>query len=179
MSEDAASVMSDRRDDARFWAIYDDAVPQIYAYLVRRTGKSAAEDLTQEVFLTAARTYAAGGERKVTMPWLMTVAKSRLVDFHRAEGRRRRNLQLAWSGSSEAMEKSAEEAADARRLAPAVEAALEGLPDAQRVVLMLHHVDDLSVADVAERLGKSVRATESLLARARRAFRTAFGEVSR
>jgi RNA polymerase sigma-70 factor (ECF subfamily) len=41
---------------------------------------------------------------------------------------------------------------------------------------MLRYVDDLSVAEVARLLGKSVRATESLLARARTALRAAYEE---
>ncbi len=178
MSDDVAPVMPHRQEDARFWAFYDDAVPQVYGYLVRRTGKSAAEDLTQEVFVTAARTFASGDRHKVTVPWLMTVAKSRLIDFHRAEGRRRRNLELAWSARGETTARSAEDASAASVLAPAVEAALDALSDAQRTALVLHHLDDLSVAEVAGRMGKSVRATESLLARARRTFRAAFEERS-
>jgi RNA polymerase sigma-70 factor (ECF subfamily) len=41
---------------------------------------------------------------------------------------------------------------------------------------MLRYLDDLSVAEVAGLLGKSVRATESLLVRARTALRAAYRE---
>ena len=49
--------------------------------------------------------------------------------------------------------------------------ALDGLaqlPAAQRAALVFRYVDDLSTAEVAELLDRSVAATESLLARARR-----------
>ena len=53
-------------------------------------------------------------------------------------------------------------------------AALARLPDDQRVALILRYVDDLTVADVANELGRSVRATESLLVRARRTLRAVY-----
>jgi RNA polymerase sigma-70 factor, ECF subfamily len=57
-------------------------------------------------------------------------------------------------------------------------AALQALSAPYRLALMLRYLDDLSVADVARLLGKSVRATESLLARARTALRAAYEEES-
>ena len=47
---------------------------------------------------------------------------------------------------------------------------LARLTPMHRLVLVLHYVDDLSVADVALAIGRSVRACESLLVRARRAL---------
>lgn len=44
---------------------------------------------------------------------------------------------------------------------------LVGLSSRERAAVVMHHVDGLSVADVAKELGATVRATESLLARAR------------
>jgi DNA-directed RNA polymerase specialized sigma24 family protein len=42
------------------------------------------------------------------------------------------------------------------------------LGDTQRAALIFRYVDDMSVAEVAEQLDRSLSATESLLARARR-----------
>lgn len=167
--------MSDSCQD-EFWDVYDETLPRVYGFLVRRTGDSTAEDLTQEVFVTAARTWSAGGRARVTLPWLLTVARSRLIDHYRAEQRRHRNLQAAWSARSRRVAASAEDSSEATRLAPATEAALAALSGPQRAALVLHHLDDLSVAEVAETLARSVPATESLLARARRSFRTALKE---
>lgn len=178
MSEDVAPRIESRTDEASFWASYDEAVPHVYGFLVRRADRSVAEDLTQEVFVTAARTYRDGGAAKVTLPWLLTVARSRLVDHYRAEGRRERNLRLAWSARGPEHAAGAEAVAADAAFTARTEAALQAVPALQRAALVLHHLDDLSVADVADQLGKSVRATESLLARARRSFRTAFEEVA-
>jgi RNA polymerase sigma-70 factor (ECF subfamily) len=44
----------------------------------------------------------------------------------------------------------------------------------QRAALVLRHLDGYSVPEVAAALGRSVEATESLLARGRRHFRRAY-----
>ena len=56
--------------------------------------------------------------------------------------------------------------------------ALAAVPSPQREALALRHLDGLSVPEVARALGRSVEATESLLARARRAFRRSFEELA-
>jgi RNA polymerase sigma-70 factor (ECF subfamily) len=50
-------------------------------------------------------------------------------------------------------------------------ALLAALPDQERWALSLQVVDELTVAEVAELLGRSLEATTSLLARARRRLR--------
>jgi len=52
--------------------------------------------------------------------------------------------------------------------------ALARLSDDQRAALVLRYVDDMSVRDVARMLGRGVRATESLLVRARESLRTEY-----
>ena len=57
----------------------------------------------------------------------------------------------------------------------AVRQALRMLPLAQRAAVVLHYLDDLPVDEVATRLGKTYKSTESLLSRARRSLRTSGG----
>lgn len=174
----AGSTIPGSREDG-FWALYEAGLPRVFGYLARRTDRSTAEDLTQEVFTTAARTWGTGDHDRVTLPWLLTVAKSRLIDHARSEARRSRNLAAVGARRQTQQAASAEDTAAAARFAPETERALDALPGQQRTALVLHHLDDLSVADVADVLGCSVRAAESLLARARRSFVAAFQEASR
>ena len=51
---------------------------------------------------------------------------------------------------------------------------LDGLGAHHRAALTLRYVDDLRVRDVASLIGRSVEATETLLVRAKRAFRHAY-----
>jgi RNA polymerase sigma-70 factor (ECF subfamily) len=56
----------------------------------------------------------------------------------------------------------------------AVLSALTSLRGEQQLALTLRHLDGLSVREIGELLGRSAKATESLLARARDAFRKAY-----
>ena len=60
-----------------------------------------------------------------------------------------------------------------RRKPTVISAALDSLPHRQRTVLTLRHVDGWSVGEIAEGLGITYLAAESLLSRSRRAFASA------
>ena len=109
----------------------------------------------------------------------ITVARSRLIDHMRAQQRRERKLSMAWSAAEQGERQGIVlDDAPSADMGAATERALGELAEAERCVLVLHHLDGLSVADVADSIGRSVRATESLLARARRKFRAAFEETT-
>ena len=70
--------------------IYDRALPQVYGYLLDRCGDVAtAEDLTSETFLAAV---AAPRPGDVSVPWLIGVARHKLVDHWRRRSRDERLL---------------------------------------------------------------------------------------
>jgi len=148
-------------------AFYDRAVREVYRYFHRATAGDGrlTEDLTQETFLACVRAAGRGERDSLTMPWLMGVARHKLVDHYRRRRREEHKLTLAWSAAPpEAVEPDPDmTGADALR-------ALGRLSDSHRVVLVLRYLDDLPVARVAATIGKSVRATESLIVRARRAL---------
>jgi RNA polymerase sigma-70 factor (ECF subfamily) len=53
---------------------------------------------------------------------------------------------------------------------------LARLPEHHRTVLALRYLDDRSVPECAELIGRTVHATEALLVRARRAFKSEYPE---
>jgi RNA polymerase sigma-70 factor (ECF subfamily) len=57
-----------------------------------------------------------------------------------------------------------------------VTAALATLPDRYEAVLRMKYLDRMSVADMAAANGETEKAVESLLSRARAAFREAYGD---
>jgi RNA polymerase sigma-70 factor (ECF subfamily) len=153
-------------------AVLDAELGNVFSFILRRCGdRAVAEDLTSDVFLRAVRE-AKLGRTVVTPAWLTTVARNRLIDHWRRTARERRRLQLAWSGPD-----SDEWTDDGSPLEPeVVHQVMGGLAPAYQAVLSLRYLDDLSVPEVADALGRSVHATESLLVRARRAFRTSYQE---
>ena len=162
----------DRTDEERFWERFGPSFGTVYRFLRQRCDTPTAEDLTQEVFLDLARRFRRGDDLDgLTTGWLITVARSRLIDHVRARDRQERKLQLAWSAARTAEMGSTAPDGSPAELGRRTELALRTLSETERCAVLLHHLDGLPIADVATSLGRSVRATESLLARARRKFR--------
>ncbi len=152
-----------------FRAFYDNALPQVFAHLLRRCDgdRGLAEDLTQETFLVAARKVREGRADQLSVPWLVTVAQNKFLDHLRRRRREERNLVVAWqNGEHDELRRWRHE----RDRGLACEA-VEELPASQRAALLLFYLEDLTVVQTAARLGKGVHATESLLARGRLALR--------
>ena len=151
-----------------FIAVYRDTVRDVYSYLASRVGdRSTAEDLTQEVFIAGAHRFAGGDD--VDTAWLIAVARHKLVDHWRARSREDRKLAVVHASESRHDPGAPVEGGAAM-------AALAELNPTYRTALVLRHVDDLSVPEVAAHLGRTVEATEQVLTRARTAFRHLYQE---
>lgn len=143
--------------------LYEAALPRVYGYLLPRCGDRAqAEELTSETFLAAVKAARDGGP--VSTPWLIGIARHKLVDHWRRQSRERRGLRLLY-------EDPLDDPWDTEVDALHAHAVLAELSAHHRCALTLRYLDGLPVAEVAEHLGRTVHATEALLTRARTAFR--------
>lgn len=155
-----------------FLQLYDTALPQVYGYLLRRCGsREAAEELTSETFLAAVDA-ARKRSDELDVAWLIGVARHKLADHWRTLARDQRNLHAV--ASDPTIERAADDPWDTRLDALHARAALDRIAPQHRAALTLRYVDDLPVPDVAALLGRTVHATEALLVRARREFRTTY-----
>lgn len=161
------------RDEVQFRDWYDATLPRVYRYLVARCGgdEALAEELTQQTFVEAIRHRERFDGRADVVTWLIAIARNRLVDHHRRHGRDARRHDRLIREHRDPTD-APWRAAEARE---AVAAALAQLPPDQRLVLLFRYLDDLSVREVATAIGRSEKATESLIARAREGFRRAHG----
>jgi RNA polymerase sigma factor (sigma-70 family) len=133
-------------------------------------------DLVAEVFVTAldsAHTYRAGLGSEVG--WLYGVARSSLaVERRRAARELRLTQRIAGRRRLDADDVAGLEARlDAERPARQAITAMAGLPDAERAVLELVAIDQLSVGEAAAALGIRQGTASVRLHRARRALRDA------
>lgn len=163
-----------RADEGQFRALYAAALPEVYGFLRVRVGGNTAlaEDLTADTFAAAVVEYQAGRAEIVTTSWLRTVARCRLIDHWRRERVAATNL-VKLPGRSDVPN----EADFAER--ELVLHALATLSSDERAALVLKHLDGYPVAEIAEALGRTPKATESLLGRARIAFRSVYTEGNR
>lgn len=69
--------------------LYDQHGPAVYTFAKRAIGPELAQDLTQEVFLSAWRARSSYNPSKGSLGgWLMGITKNRLIDSYRKSGRR-------------------------------------------------------------------------------------------
>ena len=161
-------------DAASFGAFYDDALPRVYGYFLHRTGGSSAlaEDLTQETFLAAVRELKKG-RPDTPIPWIYGIARHKLIDHYRQRERAEHLLLTAEAHVDEVTVEAGSDPGHER-----VVAALAAVPASQRAALVLHHLDGFSMREVADLLGKTEKAVESLLGRGRESLRRAYLEAS-
>lgn len=151
-------------DAAWFHEFYEDVLPVVYGYFFNRCGgrRELAADLTQETFASALVSLRNGATPESPRQWIITIARRRLIDHIRrrkpTEPMGDRDPEI-WVGSGWATETEA-------RLVEA----LDLLREDHRLALILRYVDDLPISQVADAMGRSSRATESLLVRARAAL---------
>lgn len=154
---------------------YERSLPQVYGYLVARCGSVAvAEDITSETFLGAVAAVKNGTAPVPTTAWLVGIARHKLVDHWRRQEREQRKLTAVADLSEDT-----EDPWDERLQIGRAREVLDALAPHHRAALVLRYLDGLTVPEVSDHLGRTVHATEALLVRARRAFRSLYeqGEV--
>lgn len=164
------------RSPDTFGAFYDETLPGIYGYFLRRCGGSAeiAEDLTSETFVRAVAQLKRSPDIDEPVRWLFGIARHTLIDHYRSQFRA--------SGPHVLLDERAEQIADQRdEFSDVLDrdraiSALEHLSADQRMVMVLRYLEDFRVSDIAAVSGKSEHAIESLLARGRAAFKRAYRE---
>lgn len=149
-------------------ALYDEALPQVYGYLLSRCGQRAlAEDLTAETFLAAVDAVRREPPVAVSAGWLVGVARHKLADHWRRQAREERHREAPAPPVDP--EDEWVDAVTAHEV-------LARLGSHHRLALTLRYLDGLPVPEVARLLDRTLHATEALLVRARAAFRRAYEE---
>lgn len=168
--------MTELENFEAFMRNYQDMV---FSTAVRLVGNEAdAEDIAQNVFLKAYERFAEIAQSPAVAGWLKTVATNlSLNHLSRYRARWRFFSELRSEGSEtefidlqpapETVVQDVENA-DERRL---LEAALQKLPDAQRVPLVLYHFEDLGYDEIAARLRISLAKVKTDIHRGREALR--------
>jgi RNA polymerase sigma-70 factor, ECF subfamily len=155
------------RDEQRFEAFYAAVFGRLVGQLYLVTGDlQEAEDVVQEALTRAAVRWTRLRDYEVPEAWVRRVAMNLASDGFR---RARRRLAIAARMQRQPEEPGSPEGG------LAVAEALRTLPLAQRKAVVLHHLLDLPVEQVAAELGVPVGTVKSRLARARGALAARLG----
>ena len=155
------------------WRLHRD---EVWAFLLRRCAdRDLADDLLAETFLHAGRAIRTG--RDVSAGWLFTVARRRLIDHWRQEGRKQEAMLRHLPEPR--IDDDPAQLLDCSHASTALNSALERLCPTQRAALILRYCSEFNVSSVARKLDLSYSATESLLARGRRKLATEYVQAER
>jgi RNA polymerase sigma-70 factor (ECF subfamily) len=181
-----AILERDRKATAEFVSLYSDA---IYAYVRLRLLPRAdlVDDLVQDVFVAALGNLSAFAGTSSLRTWVLGIARHKIEDYYRDCLRQPGSLsdleedghQGAAPGSRgipQQPQADYDEVLDGAKRRQRVLQVLSCLPEAYRVVLLWRYWEKRSARDMAVKSGKTEKAIERLLARARHEFRRRWNE---
>ena len=136
---------------------------------------SSAEDISQEVFVTVYKSIAAFKETSTISTWIYRITVNKCLDHVRSNSRKKRSGFLVQLFQKESGETSVHAPdfvhpgviLENREKAKYLFRAIDGLPENQKTVFILTHVESLPQKQVAEIMNISLKAVESLLQRAK------------
>jgi RNA polymerase sigma-70 factor (ECF subfamily) len=168
-------VEAAQRDPAKFEALYEMHFERVYAFVASRVrDRATAEDLTSEVFhraLAHLRSYEWRGVPFAA--WLLRIAGNAVADQWKRTARELRSPEDSPEPSASLDLRASESRVveDRARLFRLV----EQLPEAQRQVVQQRFVEQRSIREIAERLGKTEGAIKQLQLRALARLRAQMG----
>lgn len=182
MTQDAAVpdetllVLYARGDAEAARELTDRMLPRALSVATRVLGDRAeAEDVAQEAMLRLWRIapHWQTGQAKIST-WLYRVTMNLCIDLQR----KRRGGTVALDDAPDPADNapSAAEQLVAKARSDALQDALAQLPDRQRQAVVLRHLEELANPEIAEILGVSVEAVESLVARGKRGLTAALNQ---
>lgn len=143
--------------------LYRRYAPVVWRFVFARLRRDAhaGQDVLSETFLAAIRALRDGKTTDNVAGWLTGIARNKTADWYRQQGESApAAVDSATHGDSAASGIVAE--------------VLDGLPADERLILEWKYLDRCTVREIAERLGRTEKAVEALLYRARQAFRARY-----
>ncbi len=167
----AAIQRKDRKATAEFVSRHTDAIYRyVCARLAPRTDR--VDDLVQEVFLAAWENLNEYRGTSSLQSWLIGIARHKVEDFYRACLRQPEPLEVTEHDPKfGTISPDFDAFLDSERLQKKTWQVLVKLPELYRLALLWRYWDKCSTKEMATRTGKTEKAIERLLARARDQFR--------
>lgn len=177
-------------DERAFTEFFDGFFPGLFRFAVARMGRDedAAEEVVQATLAAAIVKLGTFRGEAALFTWLCTFCRHEISAFYRRTGRDQAVVTLAEDDpevaaaleSLSAVSDTGPEAALRRdETARLVHVLLDRLPPRYATVLEWKYIDGLSVDEIAGRFELTSKAAESMLTRAREAFREGFATLAR
>jgi RNA polymerase sigma factor (sigma-70 family) len=171
-------------DDRAFEELYSRYRRRITSYVLGMVGDHGrAEDITQEVFMSALRRIRASERPIAFKAWVYEIAKNACIDEFRRT-RRAQEVPLETDDESGRGDRgllssapTPDAAAESRQQLTDLRGAFRGLSESHHKILVLRELEGLSYTQIGERMGMSKPVVESTLFRARRRLSEEYEEL--
>lgn len=173
--------------ESAFEDFFRDCFPPLYRFaLARMKDRAAAEEVVQRALCRAIDHLESYRAEAALLTWLCTFCRHEISAHYRRLARLPEQVDLieelpevraALESLARAESSEAEAALRREQIARLVQVTLDALPARYGDVLEWKYIEGLSVREIAERLGVGAKAAESVLARARQAFRDGFSAL--
>jgi len=155
---------------------YKASSPKLLRYLRKKLPtQEDAEELLNDIFLAAIDELPFFEEKSTVNTWLFKIARNKIVDFYRK--RKIKSVLLSQAPFLEILASELENPEfqfEKNKIRDRIEKAFLSIPDHYRRILRLHYEDKIPVKQLALIFNLSLKATESLLFRARKQFQLAY-----
>lgn len=176
-------------DQAAFQELFDRFFPRLYRFALARLGGDAetARDVVQQTFCNAIERLDGYRGEAALYTWFCQICRNVVADHFRRRGlgatrmvllEDQPNVRAILDALTAPVGDEPETGAWHAQLHRIVEATLDALPGRYAEVLEWKYLDGLSVREISARLGLGDKAAESLLTRARDAFRESIVELA-
>jgi RNA polymerase sigma-70 factor (ECF subfamily) len=152
------------RDNDAWAELIAESQARLYNYLVYNVpSPDDAKDLLSEIYIAALHAISSLDSSEALIRWLYSIARHKIADYWR-QNRPVSELPDTLEASTDGISIEFREA-------------LGKLPEQSRQALLLRYREGLSVDEVAHILGRSYKATESLLSRGRALLKAALDDM--
>jgi RNA polymerase sigma-70 factor (ECF subfamily) len=176
-------------DERAFQEFFDRHFPGLYRFALARMGgeADAAEEVAQAALCKAIHKLATYRGEAMLFTWLCTFCRHEISAHYRRRGRAPEAVPLAEDdpevraalSSLGALLEGPEVAVRRKEVGRLVQVVLDHLPSRYGDALEWKYLEGIPVKEIGERLGIGPKAAESLLTRARQAFRDGFTSLIR
>jgi RNA polymerase sigma-70 factor (ECF subfamily) len=150
-----------------FEEIYEQLFPIIYRFVIVRVPVQEVEDLTAEIMVKVWRALSGFKGKCSLQTWALQIAYHQIVDYYRSD----RHIPVLSYNEQLDIKQLTPDHVEQLTILSCIKEALAKLPAPQIVVIQLRLVEGLSACEVANILGTSQQAVDSLLYRAKKGFR--------
>jgi RNA polymerase sigma-70 factor, ECF subfamily len=165
-----------RGDEDAFNQFYAQNADLIFGFIVHlvRGARTDAEEIWQDTFMAAIRRLPSYRGQGRLASWLCGIARHKVADYRRRNGTAG-PAPTAFPGELMDDGPRPDEMLSRSALRVRLIEALAELPGDYRLALLARYADERSIEDIARQMGRSYKAAESLLSRAKAALREVLG----